>query len=429
MPSPTSPVPARRIDLVVVGLGYVGLALVDEAVRSGLQVVGFDADERRVALLRAGRSPVSDLTDEQVSHLLGSGCEVTTDPIWVSRAATVVVCVPTPLAETGGPDLGAVRAAMEQVGAHLLAGTLVVLESTSYPGTTEQVVLPLLEQSSGLKAGVDFALAYSPERINPGDREHSLRSTPKVVGALTPTCLTAAFDFYTQLVDTVVPVSGLCEAEMTKLLENTYRQVNIALVNEMAMFSRELDIDLWEVIAAAATKPFGFSPFWPGPGVGGHCIPVDPSYLSWAVRRLGYPFRLVELAQEINERMPPYLVTRITEALNDRGLAVRCARVLLLGVTYKADVADARETPAVPLARALVRLGADVRWHDPHVDTFAPDNQALPRVADAVEAAREADLVVLLQAHSAYDLAAVADAAALLLDTRGVLTGPRVQRL
>jgi UDP-N-acetyl-D-glucosamine dehydrogenase len=419
----------ERSDLVVVGLGYVGLPLAQEAVRSGLSVVGLDTDPVRVATLADGRSPITDLDDQELADMLAAGFRVTSDPACLARTGVVVVCVPTPLREDGTPELSAVRDAMTAVGDRLQPGTLVVLESTTYPGTTEQVVAPLLEARSGLVPGRDVALAYSPERIDPGNALYGVRSTPKVVGGLTPACGEAAAVFYGKLVDEVVPVRGTREAEMAKLLENTYRHVNIALVNEMAVFCHELDIDLWDVIDAAATKPFGFAAFRPGPGVGGHCIPVDPSYLSWTVRRLGYPFRFVELAQEINDRMPAYVVTRITRALNDRSRAVRGSRVLLLGVTYKADVADARETPAVPLARRLLELGADVHWHDPFVDEFAPAGEPLPRVPDPVVDARSSDVVVLLQAHAGYDLEALAAAAPLLFDTRGVVTGEGVERL
>jgi nucleotide sugar dehydrogenase len=415
--------------LVVLGLGYVGLPLVQEAVRSGLRVTGYDVDAVRVGELCAGRSPINDLTDDDLRLLLDAGLFITDDAACLDEADVAVVCVPTPLRRDGTPELAAVQAAMESIGGRLRLGALVVLESTTYPGTTEQVVVPILERASGLVAGRDFLLAYSPERIDPGNPTFGLRSTPKVVGGLTQACGDAAETFYTGLVDQVVRVKSTREAEMAKLLENTYRHVNIALVNEMAVFCDELDIDLWDVVDAAATKPFGFAAFRPGPGVGGHCIPIDPSYLSWAVRRLGYPFRFVELAQEINDRMPAYVVTRIGRALNDRSRSVRGSRVLLLGVTYKADVADARETPAVPLARRLLEQGAEVCWHDPFVTEFAPAGQALRRAEDPVAAAADADVVVLLQAHSGYDLASLTSAADLFFDTRGVARGPGVERL
>ncbi len=415
--------------MTIVGLGYVGLPVVQEAVRGGLRVAGLDSSQKRVADLSEGRSPITDLCDDDIAHLLAGGFRPTTNPACLAESAAVVVCVPTPLGEDGTPDLSAVVGAMEAVGDHLRQGMLVVLESTTYPGTTEQVVLPLLEMRSGLQAGTDFFLAYSPERIDPGNPTYGLRTTPKVVGGLTPACTSAAQQLYGKLVDEVVTVRGPREAEMTKLLENTYRHINIALVNEMAIFCHELDIDLWAVIDAASTKPFGFAAFRPGPGVGGHCIPVDPSYLSWAVRRLGYPFRFVELAQEINARMPSYVVQRLTQALNARSRSVRGSRVLLLGITYKADVADARETPADPLARNLLELGAELSWHDPYLTDFAPAGVSLPRAHDVRQAASEADVVVLLQTHAAYDLAEIVEVASLLFDTRGAASGESVERL
>ncbi len=423
------PTVRETADVVVVGLGYVGLALIDEAVESGLSVIGLDVDAERVYGLARGRSPISDLTDADVAELLRRTLQVTTDPRCVGHAETVVICVPTPLGPNNTPELSAVEGATAAVGDHLRSGSLVVLESTTYPGTTEEVVGPLLQARSALTPGRDFGLAFSPERVNPGDTEFGFRKTPKVVGGLTQRCGDSAVAFYARIVDEVVRVSGLREAEMTKLLENTYRHVNIALINEMAVFSHEMNIDLWQVIDAAATKPFGFQPFYPGPGVGGHCIPIDPSYLSWAVRRLGYPFRFVELAQEINASMPSYVVTRVTRALNAKSKSVRGSRVLLLGVTYKANVGDVRESPAVPLSRLLLELGADVVWHDPFVDSYAPTGVELPRIEDPETGARDSDVTVLLQAHAAYDLPAIADAAAVLVDTRGVVEGERVERL
>jgi nucleotide sugar dehydrogenase len=296
---------------------------------------------------------------------------------------------------------------------------LVVLESTTYPGTTDDEVKPVLE-ATGLKAGEDFHLAFSPERIDPGNAVYGMRNTPKVVGGCTPGCTTAAAEFYGLFVDTVVPAKGTREAETAKLLENTYRHINIALVNEMARFCHELDIDLWDVIRAASTKPFGFQAFYPGPGVGGHCIPIDPNYLSYQVRaKLGYPFRFVELAQEINSTMPTYVARRVQDLLNDDGKPARGASVLLLGVTYKPDIADERESPAKPVAEALQALGAEVSFHDPHVARWNLRSGALDVVPDLDAALRSADVTVLLQAHSAYDLKAVVAEARRLLDTRG----------
>jgi nucleotide sugar dehydrogenase len=410
------------VDLVVVGLGYVGLPLVREACRTGLRVGGLDRDARVVAGLAAGRSHVDDVSAGEVGAMLAAGFTVSADESVLAGAGTVVICVPTPLSPDGGPDLTAVRAAAQAVSRQLRPGVLVVLESTTYPGTTEEVVRPILERS-GLVAGVDFHLAFSPERIDPGNLLYGVRNTPKIVGGLTPACAAAAADFYGKFVETVVRAKGTREAEMAKLLENTYRHVNIALVNEMAVFCHELGIDLWDAIECAATKPFGFQAFWPGPGVGGHCIPIDPNYLSYKVKwSLGYPFRFVELAQEINDRMPRYVVERAQELLNREGRAVKDARVLLLGVTYKAGIADQRESPARPVARRLLRMGARVSFHDPYVTAWQVDEIAVPAAGpDLAGALAAADLVILLTAHACYEPDMLAENAALLFDTRGAL--------
>jgi UDP-N-acetyl-D-glucosamine dehydrogenase len=415
-------------DLAVVGLGYVGLPLVTGACDAGLRVVGFDVDAARVAGLNGGVSHVDDLADAEVAGLLTRGFRATTSPDVLADSDVVVICVPTPLDGDHRPDLAAVTGAARLVAERLRPGTLVVLESTTWPGTTSEVVLPILA-TSGLAVGKDYFLAYSPERIDPGNDRFGLRNTPKVVGGHTPACSRRASEFYGRLVDRVVPVAGTREAEMAKLLENTYRHVNIALMNEMAVFCDELGVDLWAAIDAAATKPFGFQAFRPGPGVGGHCIPADPNYLSHAVRKLGYPFRFVELAQEINERMPAYVAARVGRLLNSERKAVNGSRVLLLGVTYKADIGDERETPALPLARRLRALGADVGYCDPYVAAWSVDGEPVRREPDLDSALAEADLVVLLQPHRAFDLAAVERHGRLVLDTRGVLRGPRVERL
>jgi UDP-N-acetyl-D-glucosamine dehydrogenase len=406
-------------DLAVIGLGYVGLPLAQEACRAGLRVVGVDVSERTVAGLLAGRSHVDDLSDADVAAMLATGFRPSTDPAVLAEATTVIICVPTPLSEDGGPDLTAVLAATESVAAHLQPGALVVLESTTYPGTTETLVRPRLERA-GRRVGVDFHLAFSPERIDPGNPRFGFRNTPKVVGGSTPACTDRAARFYGRLVDTVVVARGTREAEMAKLLENTYRHVNIALVNEMAMFCHELGIDLWDVIRCAGTKPFGFQAFYPGPGVGGHCIPIDPNYLSYTVRaQLGYPFRFVELAQETNNRMPAYVVRRVQDLLNTDARAVRGASILLLGVTYKPDIADQRESPARPIARMLRELGAQVSYHDPFVGMWSVDDVALQSVTDLDSALAEADLVVLLQPHASYDVDVLAAKSHRVLDTRG----------
>ncbi len=416
-------------DLAVVGLGYVGMPMVREAVRGGMRVVGLDVDAERVALLNSGRSHVDDVSEGDVAALLAHGFRATTDQRVLAAADTVVICVPTPLDEDRRPDLGAVTGAAEMVAEHLGADTLVVLESTTWPGTTEEVMRPLLEKS-GLIAGVGFHLAYSPERIDPGNSDYDLRTTPKIVGGVTGACLDRAMAFYGKLVEQVVPVRGTREAEMAKLLENTYRQVNIALVNEIAILCDELGIDVWDTISAAATKPFGYQAFRPGPGVGGHCIPIDPSYLSHRVRRLGHQFQFAELAQQVNDRMPAYVADRAARMLHRHGRCVNGASILLLGVTYKPDIADGRESPAAPLARRLRAAGARVGYFDPLIGDWPADGVAVPRAVDLDEALDAADLVVLLQPHRTFDLAHIALRAALVLDTRGVLAAAEtVERL
>jgi nucleotide sugar dehydrogenase len=417
-------------DVLVIGLGYVGLPLAIAAARSGFRVTGLDLNAEKVAGLMAGRSHVDDLTDDDVAEMLSHGFRATADEADAGPQDVIVICVPTPLSEADGPDLSAVRAATATAGRLLKAGTLVSLESTTYPGTTEEVVRPLLEKTSGLTAGLDFSLAFSPERIDPGNPVYGFANTPKIVGGLTPSCTDAAEAFYGQICEQVVRAKSAREAEMAKLLENTYRHVNIALVNEMAIFSRELDVDLWDAIRCAATKPFGFQPFYPGPGVGGHCIPIDPNYLSYKVRTLGYPFRFVELAQEINSRMPGYVTDRAAELLNRHAKAVNGAKVLLLGVTYKRDIADQRESPARPLARKLLARGARLSYHDPYVPSWLIDGRSIPLADDLDAALADADLVILLQAHQAYDPAQLAREARLLLDTRGVIpAAPHVEAL
>lgn len=351
--------------------------------------------------------------------MLRAGFEATSVTGRLADAQTVVICVPTPLSDDGGPDLSAVVAAATTVSEQLQSGMLVVLESTTYPGTTDEVVRPILERS-GLKAGSDFHLAFSPERIDPGNPVFGAKNTPKVVGGHTQECGKKAAAFYGEFVDTVVMAKGTREAETAKLLENTYRHINIALVNEMARFCHELRIDLWDVINAASTKPFGFQAFYPGPGVGGHCIPIDPNYLSHNVRaRLGYPFRFVELAQEINATMPAYVAQRAQDLLNDKGMAMKGARVLLLGVTYKPNIADQRESPAAPLARHLLDKGAEVTYFDPHVSEWTAGDNRVAKVEDLSSGLAQADLAILVQNHAAFDLDLIAKAAPLLFDTRG----------
>ena len=409
--------------LVVVGQGYVGLPMALRAAEVGLKVHGLDTNSRTVAALNAGVSHIDDVSDADLAAGLANGYEATDDPACIENADVVVVCVPTPLAPEGGPDLRPVEGAAEAIGEHLSPGTLVILESTTYPGTTEEIFAPLVTRGR-FEIGSDVFIAFSPERIDPSNKTFGVRNTPKVVGGMTPECTHRAREFYGLFIDTVVEARGAKEAEMAKLLENTFRHVNIALVNEMLRFSQELDIDLWDAIDCAETKPFGFMAFRPGPGVGGHCIPVDPSYLSHRVKaKLGYAFRMVELAEEINHAAPGYVASRVWSLLNDHGKAVNGAKVLLLGVTYKPDIADCRESPADPLAGRLLSWGADLSYHDPFVPRWSPRgaDAELASASDLDAAVAAADVVVLLQPHAQYDLDRLAAVGSPLLDTRGVI--------
>ncbi|MGK3953418.1 nucleotide sugar dehydrogenase [Microbacterium sp. I2] len=417
-------------DVVILGLGYVGLPLAREAVRAGLTVVGLDVDPQVISGLNSGTSHVDDLDGAAIEEMLAAGFRATADEAALQSATVAVICVPTPLSDDGGPDLGAVMSATRAIGRNLREGMLVILESTTYPGTTEEIIAPLLEELSGLTAGENFQVAFSPERIDPGNAVYGMKNTPKVVGGLTPLATQQAADFYRCFVDTVVPARGAREAETAKLLENTYRHINIALVNEMARFCHELDIDLWDVIRLAKTKPFGFQAFYPGPGVGGHCIPIDPNYLSHNVRsKLGYPFRFVELAQEINATMPAYVARRAQDILNEDSKALRGSTILLLGVTYKPDIADQRESPAVPLALSLIGQGANVVFHDPNVDKWRVNGTTLNRVANLDQSVDTADLVILVQNHRSYDAEAIAEASQRFFDTRGATTSTHAIRL
>jgi UDP-N-acetyl-D-glucosamine dehydrogenase len=417
-------------DVVILGLGYVGLPLARQAVCAGLPVLGFDVNAELVGSLTRGRSHVDDVSDEDLVEMLRSGFRVTTDESQIAGADAALICVPTPLSDGHGPDLRAVRAAVRSVARQLQPGMLVVLESTTYPGTTDEVVRPILEAESGLTAGSDFHLAFSPERIDPGNQTYGPHNTPKVVGGFSSACTRRAAELYRRFVPSVITTKGTREAEMAKLLENTYRHVNIALVNEMARFCHQLGIDLWDAIRAAATKPFGFQPFYPGPGVGGHCIPIDPNYLGHNVRsKLRYPFRFVELAQEINATMPAYVARRAQNLLNEAGKAANGATILLLGVTYKANVADQRESPAVPLARELALLGAKVSYHDPYVEQWNIPGIDVARADDLELAVTSADLVILVQDHRDYQVDRLVDTAQQFFDTRGATMTEQAHRL
>lgn len=421
--------PQNRV--AILGLGYVGLPLALEASRRGWQVTGFDPAEPVVKGLAAGHSHVEDVSDDDVRAILAAGFSPTAEPSALKDAAVIVICVPTPLGDDGAPDLSAVRSAATTVAEQLTSGTLVILESTSYPGTTDSVVLPILEKVSGLVHGVDFQLAFSPERVNPGDPVYGIANTPKLVGGLNDEATRATTDFYATFIADVVPLKGAREAETAKLLENTYRHVNIALVNEMAILCHELGIDIWEVIRGAATKPFGFEAFRPGPGVGGHCIPIDPNYLGYEVRRtLGRDFRFVQLAEDINRGMPSYVVSRINQLLDDALKPLRGSRVLLLGVSYKPNVADLRESPAFPIAEILLSKGAEVSYFDPFVSSWQLESGVvIDRASELFAAAAEADVTVLLQAHKAFDLDAIALAAKIFFDTSGKASAEAATKL
>ncbi|WP_433435271.1 nucleotide sugar dehydrogenase [Nonomuraea sp. CA-141351] len=415
--------------LVVVGQGYVGLPLAMRAVEAGFDVVGIDVDPWRVKRLNAAESYVEDITDERLAEALRTGRYLASDDYADAEAFDVcLITVPTPLCD-GAPDLRHIASAGRSIAPLLRPGATVILESTTYPGTTEEYLLPLLEEGSGLRAPEDFHLGYSPERIDPGNERWQLENTPKVVSGIDEPSLDRIRAFYERLVQQVVPVSTLQAAELCKLLENTFRHVNIALVNELSIFAHQLGIDAWEAIDAAATKPFGYMRFIPGPGVGGHCLPIDPSYLSWAVKRgLGHNFRFVELANDINNSMPDQVVRRLTVALNDRAKPLRGSRLLLLGLAYKKNVGDCRESPAIHIARALCKLGAHVRAADPYVD----DHQ-LPAGVEIVEATRQelaaADAVAILTDHDCFDYDLVEEASPFVFDTRNRCRGANVERI
>jgi UDP-N-acetyl-D-glucosamine dehydrogenase len=412
---------AGRPTVGVIGLGYVGLPLAVAFAESGATVVGVDADARRVAAVNAGTSFIEDVPAAAVSALVTAGRLAATGEVGALKDAdAIVICVPTPLGKSKEPDISHIVAAADAVASILRAGQLVVLESTTYPGTTHEILLPRFE-ARGLVAGEDFFLAFSPERIDPGNRQWTLRDIPKVVGGLTPACRELVAALYVRIARQVVPVSGPETAEMVKLFENTFRSVNIALVNEFAIMCRKLGISVWEVVSAAATKPFGFMPFWPGPGLGGHCLPSDPYYLSWKVRLAGYEPRFITFADEINRKMPEYVVSLVADVLNDRGRAVRGTRVLVLGVAYKPDVADTRDSPALEIIASLLARGARVAYHDPHVPAITVGEAALASQPDVRPG--EFDLVLVLTAHAEYDWPAIVRAAPLVIDTRNATAG------
>jgi len=417
----------------VIGLGYVGLPLAVELGKSGLRVLGVDLMEKKVAAVNRGESYVQDVPDAELAPLVESGrLEATMDFSRLAEVDTINIAVPTPLGKTRDPDISYIVAATDQIARYLRDGTLVILESTTYPGTTEEVIVPKLE-ATGRRVGEEIFVAFSPERVDPGNDVYQTRNIPKVVGGVTPACTEVAAALYGRAIETVVPVSSCRVAETVKLLENTFRSVNIGLVNEIAMICRRMDIDVWDVIDAAATKPFGFMPFYPGPGLGGHCIPIDPFYLSWKARLHGHEARFIELAGEINGHMPDHVVERVCEALNSQKKAVNGSRLLVLGVAYKNDIDDYRESPALDIIKLLQGRGAAVAFHDAWVPDPIPELAGVPRVADLAPAAlADFDLGIVVTNHGDIDYAAVLDALPLVVDTRNAYKGvdsPKLFRL
>jgi len=413
----------------VIGLGYVGLPLACEFARAGFSVEGIDVDEAKIGRLKSGHSHVQDVPDDRLLVLVkGGAIRPTHDFSVLASCDAVVICVPTPLRKTRDPDISYIVAAVDQIASHLHKGLLVVLESTTYPGTTEEVILPKL-QASGLKAGRDFFLAFSPERVDPGNARYDTRNTPKIVGGVTPACSRVARALYEPAIEQVIPVSSTRAAEMVKLLENTFRSVNIGLVNEVALMCDRLGLDVWEVIDAAATKPFGFMPFYPGPGLGGHCIPIDPHYLSWKLKTLNYTARFIELASEVNTQMPHYVVSKVVDALNDQNRSVRDTRILVLGVAYKKDVGDVRESPALDVIKLLADRGADVRFNDPYAAEISIDGgrkyASVPLDRRELESA---SLVIIVTNHSTYDYDFIVTHSRCVLDTRNATRGVRSGR-
>ncbi len=406
------------VTLGVIGLGYVGLPLCIEAADSGLRVLGFDVSRRVVDGINAGRSHVQDVASESVAGLRGRGLlEATTDMSRLAECDAVSICVPTPLSKTRDPDVSFIIAATEAVASALQPGQLVVLESTTYPGTTREIMLPALE-STGLQVGEGFFLCFSPERVDPGNPTWHTKNTPKVMGGVTPRCAEAGTALYGRFIDSVVPVSSAEAAELTKILENTFRAVNIGLVNETAIIADRLGVDVWEVIEAAATKPFGFMKFLPGPGLGGHCIPIDPHYLSWKMRSLNYKTRFIELASEINAEMPLFVVEKVRKALNRHCRSVNGSRLLLLGVAYKPDIDDVRESPALDILKLLEADGADVLFHDPYVPILKEDGREISSVPLTDEVLAEADAVVIVTDHGALDYTRVMRLSSAVVDAR-----------
>ena len=407
----------------MIGLGYVGLPLVVEMARAGYTAIGFDIDQRKVDSINAGVSYIEDIPSSELAPLVKKGLvRATTDFSQLSQADGISICVPTPLRKTKDPDISYILAAVEQIRRTLRKGQTIILESTTYPGTTDEAVLPVLE-STGLKVGKDFYLAFSPERVDPGNATWHTRNTPKIIGGITEACTKKSVEVYSKVFENVVPVSSTRCAEMVKLLENTFRSVNIGLVNEMALMCDKLKLSVWEVIEAAATKPFGFMPFYPGPGLGGHCIPIDPHYLSWKLKTLNYQARFIEMAAEINGAMPLYVVQKVADALNEDGKPVKGSKILVLGVAYKKNVSDVRESPALDIIEMLKSRGGNVTYHDPFVPVIEEHGIELKgsKLTDA--SIKAADVVVIVTNHDAFDMKRITAKAALIIDSRNATKG------
>ena len=425
----------RSAVVSVLGLGYVGLPLAVVFAEAGFKVIGVDPIQSKVDAINRGESYVLDVTSEKVARLVKDGkLRATTDFSELQEVDAVSICVPTPLRKTGDPDLSFIVGAVEELSQFVHSGMVIVLEFTTYPGTTRELVLPKLCGDDGMCVGKDVFLAFSPERVDPGREDWTTINTPKVMGGITQDCTDVATAWYCQALENVVPVSTAEVAEMAKLLENTFRMINIGLVNELAIMCDRLGVDVWEVIEAAATKPFGFMKFTPGPGLGGHCIPIDPLYLSWKLRSLNYNARFIELASEINTNMPRFVVTKIQDALNDVQKSLKGSKVLVLGAAYKPDIDDLRESPALDVIHLLQSKGANVSYHDPYVNHIHHDSWEMTSVPDMMEAVRSADCVAIITNHKVYDYPAVLDQAQLIVDTRNALgamgkNSPKVVRL
>ena len=416
-----------KYNLSVIGLGYVGLPLAIEAANSKLKVVGYDINESVVNNLNKSISHVEDISDEVLKDALSKDFLITSDSKILGDSEYIVISVPTPLTDYQ-PDLSYVEAATKSIAENLKKGHIIILESTTYPGTTLEIVKPLLEKNSSLVAGEDFLLGYSPERIDPGNKEWTFKNTPKIVSGINEKSLKKISEFYNSIIDEVVEVSGTREAEMVKLIENTYRQVNIAMVNELAILSNMLDIDIWEVVEAAKTKPFGFQSFRPGPGVGGHCIPIDPKYLSFKTRQIGQPVRFVELAQEINNSMPNYVISRISELMNKKEILLKNSKILILGVAYKKDIGDTRESPAIDIIDSLMEKSVEVSFYDPFVDELIVDKESIPKEQD-IERISNYDMVIIHTPHTTFNNIDFEKIKSLIFDTTGSFTISNAERI